>query len=89
MIPTGSAVGGGIPFATARTKRVPNSPTGQVVEAGPDWPVLVDVDDWTRLTRVVWSGLDWSQTSFYKRSHGSRNGTQANTKNRRIAIVGS
>ena len=38
--------------------RVPNSPTGQVLEAGPDWPVLVDVDDWTRLTWVVWSGLD-------------------------------
>ena len=30
--------------------RVPNSPTGQVLEAGPDLPVLVDVDDWTRLT---------------------------------------
>jgi len=57
--------------------RVPNSPTGQVLEAGPDWPVLVDVDDWTRLTWVVWSGLDWSQTSLYQRSYESQNGTQA------------
>jgi len=57
--------------------RVPNSPTGQVLEAGPDRPVLVDVDDWTRLARVVQSGLGWSQTSLYKRSHESRNGTQA------------
>ena len=31
----------------ARKDRVPNGPTGQVSEAGPDWPVLVDVDDWT------------------------------------------
>jgi len=46
--------------------RVPNSPTGQVLEAGPDWPILVDVDDWTQLTWVVWSGLDLSQTSLYK-----------------------
>jgi len=59
--------------------RVPNSPTGQVLEAGPDWPVLVDVDDWTRLTWVVWSGLDWSGTSLYQRSYESQNGTQANT----------
>jgi len=41
----------------ART-RVPNSPTGQVLEAGPDWPLLVDVDDVARLTWVVRSGLD-------------------------------
>jgi len=27
--------------------RVPNSPTGQVLEAGPGSPVLVDVHDWT------------------------------------------
>jgi len=60
--------------------RVPNSPTGQVLEAGPGWPVLVDADDWTRLTGVVRSGLDWSQTSLYKRSHESRNGTWANTR---------
>ena len=59
--------------------RVPNSLTGQVLEARPDWPVLVDVDDWTRLTWVVRSGLDWSRTSLYKRSHESHNGTQANT----------
>jgi len=57
--------------------RVPNSPTGQVLEAGPDWPVLVDVGDWTRLTWVVWSGLDWSQTGLYKRLHESRSGAQA------------
>jgi len=25
--------------------RVPNSPTGRVLEGGPDWPILVDVDD--------------------------------------------
>ena len=55
--------------------RVPNGPTGQVSEAGPDWPVLVEVDDWTRLTWVVRSGLDWSQTSLYKRSHESQNDT--------------
>ena len=54
-----------------RLLRVPNSPTGQVLEARPDLPVLVDVDDWTRLTWVVQSGLDWSQTSLYKRSHES------------------
>ena len=60
--------------------RVPNSPTGQVLEAGPGWPVLVDADHWTRLTRVVRSGLDWSQTSLYKRSHESLNGTQPNTR---------
>ena len=47
--------------------RVPNSPTGQVLEVGLDCPVLVDVDDWTRLTWVVRSGLDWSQTSLDKR----------------------
>lgn len=40
--------------------RIPNSRTGEVREAGPDWPVLVDVDDQTQLTQVVWSGLDWS-----------------------------
>ena len=57
--------------------RVPNSPTDEVFEAGPDRPVLVDVDDWTRLTWVVRSGLDCSQTSLYKRSHESRSGTQA------------
>ena len=62
-----------------RISRVPNSPTGQVLEAGPDWPVLVDVDDWTRLTWVVRSGLDWSQTSLYQRLYESQNGTQANT----------
>jgi len=60
--------------------RVPNSPTGQVLEAGPDWLVLVDVGDWTRLTWEVRSGLDWSQTSLHKRSHESQNGTQANTR---------
>jgi len=38
--------------------KVPNSLTGQVLEAGPDRPLLVDVDDWTRLTWVVRSGLD-------------------------------
>jgi len=27
--------------------RVPNSPTSQVLEAGPGSPVLVDVHDWT------------------------------------------
>jgi len=32
--------------------KVPNSPTGQVLEAGPDWPVLDDVDDWTGPRRV-------------------------------------
>jgi len=52
----------------------------RVLEAGPGWSVLVDVGDWTRLTRVVRSGLDWSQTSLDKRSHESRNGTQANTR---------
>ena len=57
--------------------RVPNSPTGQVLEAGPDLPVLVDVDDWTRLTWVIRSGLDWSQTGLYKRLHESRSGTRA------------
>ena len=57
--------------------RVLNSLTGQVLEARPDWLVLVNVDDWTRLTWVVRSGLDWSQTSLYKRSqcHASHNGT--------------
>jgi len=49
--------------------RVPNSPTGQVLEAGPDFAVQIDVNDWTRLTLVVQSGLDWSQTSLYKRLH--------------------
>jgi len=71
--------------------RVPNSPTGQVLEAGPDWPALVDVDDWTRLTWVVWSGLDLPQASLYKISYESQNGTLANTplaKNICIAIVG-
>jgi len=38
--------------------KVPNSPTGRVLEAGPGWLVLVDVDDWTRLTRAVRSGWD-------------------------------
>jgi len=38
--------------------RVPNALTGQVLEAGPDWPLVVDVDDWTRRTWVVRSGLD-------------------------------
>ena len=57
--------------------RVPNSPTGQVLEAGPDLPVLVDVDDWTRLTWVIRSGLDWSQTGLHKRLHESRSGTRA------------
>jgi len=57
--------------------RVPNSPTGQVLEAGPDLSVLVDVDDWTRLTWVIRSGLDWSQTGLYKRLHGSRSGARA------------
>ena len=51
------------------TGRVPNSLTGQVLDVGPGWRVLVDVDDWTLLTRVVWSVLDWSQTSLYQRSH--------------------
>ena len=60
--------------------RVPNSPTGQVLEAGPDWPVLVDVDDWTQLTWVVRSGLDWSQASLYRRSHESRSGTRASAR---------
>jgi len=36
--------------------RVPNSPTGQVLEARPDFSVQVDVND-------------WSQTSLYKRLH--------------------
>jgi len=27
--------------------RVPNSPTGQVLEARPDFSVQVDVNDWT------------------------------------------
>jgi len=67
-------------FLLISLTRVPNSPTGQVLEAGPGWPILVDVDDWTRLTRVVRSGLDWSQTSLYKRLHESRNGTWANTR---------
>ena len=71
--------------------RVPNSPTGQVLEAGPDLPVLVDVDDWTRLTWVIRSGLDWSQTGLYKRLHESRSGTVAPgpalTGNRYTAIV--
>ena len=57
--------------------RVPNSPTGQVSEAGPDWPILVDVDDWTRLTWVVQSGLDWSKTTLYKRSHEGQNCSHA------------
>jgi len=59
------------------TGRVPNSQTGQVLEAEPDWPVLLDVDDWTRLTWVVRSGSNWSQTSLYKRLHESE-WTQAN-----------
>jgi len=63
--------------ALQMTPRVPNSPTGQVLEAGPDLPVLVDVDDWTRLTWVIRSGLDWSQTGLYKRLHESRSGTRA------------
>jgi len=63
-----------------RNCRVPNSPTGQVLEAGPDLPVLVDIDDWTQVSWEVRSGLDWSQTSLYKRSHESQNGTQANTR---------
>jgi len=42
-------------MATARA-RVPNSPTSQVLEAGPDFSVQVDVSD-------------WSQTSLYKRLH--------------------
>jgi len=25
--------------------RVPNSPTDRVLEGGPDWPILVDVND--------------------------------------------
>jgi len=62
------------------TIRVPNSPTGQVLEAGPDWPAPVDVDDWTRLTWVVQSSLDWFQTGLYKRSHESLNGIQANPR---------
>ena len=68
-----------LPFDWELGSRVPNSPTGQVLEAGPDWPVLVDVDDWTRLTWVVRSGLDRFQSSPYKRSHESHNGTQDNT----------
>ena len=35
---------------------VPNSPTGQVLEAGPDFVVQVEVND-------------WSQTRLYKRLH--------------------
>jgi len=59
------------------TTRVPNSPTGQVLDAGPGWPVLVDVNDWIRLSRVVSSGLDWSQTTLYQRSHESQKATCA------------
>jgi len=62
------------------TRRVPNSPTGQVLEARLDCSVLIDVDDWTRLTWGVRSGFDWSQTSLCNRSHESQNGTQANTR---------
>jgi len=60
--------------------RVTNDPTGQVLEAGRDWLVLVDANDWTRRTWEVRSGLDWSQTSLHKRSHESLNGTQANPR---------
>ena len=28
-------------------KRVPNSPTGQVLDAGPDFSVQIDFNDWT------------------------------------------
>ena len=59
--------------------RVPNSPTSQVLKEGAGWPVLVDIDDWTQLTRLVRSGLGRSQTSLNQKSHESRNGTQANT----------
>ena len=52
---------------TGTEVRILNSPTGQVLEARPGWSVLVDLNDWTWLTRVVWSGLDWSQTSLYKK----------------------
>ena len=34
------------------TGRVLNSPTGQVLEEGSDWPALVDADDRTRLTNL-------------------------------------
>jgi len=30
-----------------RPPRVPNSPTGQVLEARPDFSIQVDVNDWT------------------------------------------
>ena len=70
-----------------RKPRVPNGPTGQVSEAGPDWPVLVEVDDWTRLTWVVRSGLDWSQTSLYKdRMRVGMTPRPTLAKNRSIAI---
>ena len=49
--------------------RVPNSSIGQALEAGPDFSVQVDVNDWTWLTRVVRSGQDYSQTSLYTRLH--------------------
>jgi len=65
-----------VPFissVTRHTGRVLNSLTGQVLEVGLGWPVLVDVGDWARLTQVVRSGLDWSQTGLYKRSYESRN----------------
>ena len=48
----------GCPQPNTSPARVPNSPTGQVLEAGPGLSVLGDVNDWTWLTRVVRSGLD-------------------------------
>ena len=35
-----------------------NSPTGQVLEAGPDSSALVDDNHWTSLTQVVQSVLE-------------------------------
>jgi len=40
-------------------RRVQNSLTGQVSEAGPGSSFLVDDNRWASLTRVVRSGLDW------------------------------
>jgi len=48
---------------------VPNGPSCQVLEARSNFSVQVDVNQWTWLTPVARSGLDWSQTSLHKRLH--------------------